>query len=96
VWFARDVLDMSKVYVLKRVFASKLKSGRREVYFGELLRKEPRVCRFVEAFNRTSSVSGEQELWLVFEHEGTSLKDLLYQRSDTTDAVQPRLVYFRV
>jgi serine/threonine protein kinase len=78
VWFAKDLRDKTKRFVLKRVFSDKVLSGMREVYFGERLRGNSRVTRFVEAFNRTNS-DGEPELWLVFEDEGTSLKNFLYE-----------------
>ena len=82
VWFARDLRDRSRRFVLKRVFPEKLQSGVREVYFGEKLRGDPRIARFVETFNRTTAF-GTTEMWLVFENEGNSLKNLLYESTPT-------------
>ena len=47
-------------------------SGLRERYFGELLRGQPRVARFLDAFEEGGT------LWLVFRDEGLSLHSLLY------------------
>jgi len=84
VWLAYTV-DRNQRYVLKRVFSERgerfVQAGMREVYFGMLLKHEPRVSRFIEAFNRTEPETERKELWLVFEDEGRSLKSFLYRTS---------------
>lgn len=87
VWLARDVLDDSRVYVLKRIFPPKHESGKRERYFGKVLQGEVGFTRYVEAFYRTSQTTREAELWLVFEYEGVSLHTFLYDTEPHTGAV---------
>ena len=62
--------------VLKRLLVERgphvTLSGLRERHFGLLLKHEPLVARFVDAFEVDGS------LWLVFKDEGVSLHDLLY------------------
>ncbi|KAH9247241.1 hypothetical protein BASA81_015184 [Batrachochytrium salamandrivorans] len=87
VWLARDVLNDSRMYVLKRIFPPKHESGKRERYFGKVLQGELGFTRYVEAFYRTSQVTREAELWLVFEYEGVSLHTFLYDTDPKTGAV---------
>jgi len=97
VWLAYTT-DRQHRYVLKRVFGERgerfILAGLREVYFGTLLKNEPRVARFVEAFNRTSE-SNMQELWLVFEDEGRSLKSFLY-RTTGMGLIKPSEFWLRL
>uniref|UniRef100_A0AAV1U655 Uncharacterized protein n=1 Tax=Peronospora matthiolae TaxID=2874970 RepID=A0AAV1U655_9STRA len=80
-------------FVLKRLFLelgeSMVQMGMREAHFGELLRTEPHVTRFVEYFFRSRDVMEEKEegraqvtpeLWLVFYDEGKSLRQYLYEK----------------
>jgi hypothetical protein len=67
--------------------AAAVLSGLREVYFGEILRGEPFIARFVEHFRKRVEDSPVEELWLVFIDEGLSLQQHLYSISvPPTDA----------
>lgn len=57
-------LSHSRVLILKRLLPGAMRSGLREVHFGQRTRGMPGVARFVDAFEAQS------QLWLVFLDEG--------------------------
>jgi serine/threonine protein kinase len=65
-----------------------LEAGLREVYFGGWLAGRPEsslFTRYVDHFFR--EVSGEFELWIVFENAGPSLRSFLYTAVDSGDYI---------
>lgn len=57
-------LSHSRVLILKRLLPGAMRSGLREVHFGQRTRGIPGVARFLDAFEVQS------QLWLVFLDEG--------------------------
>ncbi len=103
VWKARQYGNQGGgTFVLKRLFVEKGHevhlSGLREVYFGKKLRGVPQVCRFVESFEEVMAETGQKNLWLVFYHEGLSLRHYLYEGTvqGTTVLYSPSKIWMNI
>lgn len=73
---------------MKRMFArteALAEAGKREIYFGENILPHNSIVGFIEYFYR----SEPSELWLVFRDHGTSLRQLMYVSTATSDAEDP-------
>jgi len=82
----------SRVLILKRLLPGAMRSGLREVHFGQRMRGVPGIARFVDAFESTS------KLWLVFMDEGRSLHSLLYStlETDAGAIMRPSVAWLRL
>lgn len=84
IWLGRRILengnvDLENSYVLKRMHIKDrpgiLRCALREIYYGDLLRDNPRMAQFLTHFQI------DDDYWLVFRDEGVSLQSLLYALS---------------
>lgn len=70
----------NKLVVLKRLFIEKGKqyylSGKREIHFGQVLKYCKNIIKYYHHF--TTKRFGKNELWIVSEYGGISLRNLLY------------------
>ena len=88
VWLAHKIVqgevDLNQTFVLKRMNLRNrpdiLRCALREIYFGELLRNDPRTTHLIAHFLH------QEDYWLAFEDEGVSLQQLLYAVSFTPTA----------
>lgn len=82
------------IVILKRLFIEKGEkyhlSGRREIHFGSLLKGEKYITRFIDYFT-VRNMNKNNELWLVYENEGLSLRSIIYNTNE--DGFQILSVY---
>ncbi|CAM9213865.1 unnamed protein product, partial [Chrysoparadoxa australica] len=94
-----DGREFGDQFILKRMLLERgqacAEAGAREIFYGEMLRGEERMARYVEHFyadkggiiSEGDTPVGGSELWLVFRDEGESLRQMLYTEVQSDDYV---------